>query len=137
MHCSDLALTLNSDYWASKLYSAILCIPQTLPSLLRVISAHLSSALLSYSARFMHCTDLALTLNSHYCTCELNSALFMHYKDLALTVNSHYCASELNSAFLMHSTGLTIPLNSHFCASKLHSACFVDCTDLVLTFNCH
>ena len=52
MHWTDLALTLNSDYWASELYSAHLCIPQTLPSLLRLISSHLSSTLLSLFCSF-------------------------------------------------------------------------------------
>ena len=97
MHSSDLKRILHHHFFKFQFCQIsillVLCIAQTLLTVLTVIIAHPSSILLIYavhrpcsyfseslvrilavSARLMNSTDLAFTLNIQYCTSELNSA---------------------------------------------------------------
>ena len=130
-----------------------LFIAQTVLSFTAVIDAHPSFILLFsfflffsgfffillFSALFfLHFTDMALTLDSHFCASNLHSALLcipqillsllsvisvhlsstllffcMLYAYLALTVNSYNCVCELYFALFMHSTDLALGLESY------------------------
>ena len=119
-----------------------LCIPQTLLSLsMSVIlengSSNLSTVVIVHliSSEFMHSTNLALAMNSHYCASELHCAIFMHFTILRLTLNSHYCAFKFYSTVFIHCTDRAIIYSSYQCSSKLHSALFLHCTSLASFLN--
>ena len=87
------------------------------PKVTEGFNAHLSSSV------FMHSTNLAHPLHSHYyCTSKLHSAIYMHFTDLPLSLNSHYCAFEFFSPLFIHYTDLAIIVSSYRCSSKLHFA---------------
>ena len=85
MHCTDLALLLNSDYWAFEL-------PFHCMVLLLIINSHHRLLKLDFSL-FMYSSDLKPFLHQHFIF-GLYSSVFMHCIDPPLTLNSHYCASE-------------------------------------------
>ena len=94
-----------------------LCISQVCLSLSTVIIAHLSSILLFFSLRrpCYRCQQLSMLIQASFCS-------FLHCIDLALTLNGQFCKSELYSVVCMHCTNLAVTLRSECCSSKLHSA---------------
>ena len=116
MHCTDFALTLNSYFRVTELYSALFCIPQIILPISTVITFFANSILL-----FLHFTDLALTLNSQYYASDLYSARFIHHPDFALTLNSHIRALFCS---VLHCTDHAPTLRSQYYVSELYSAVF-------------
>ena len=112
MHSSDLAPILNRHFanWSS--IPPFLCIAWSFLSLSTVTIARLSSS------AFMHSTNLAYTLSSHYCTSENHSAIFMHSTDLPLTDSR---AFEFYSGVFVYFTDLPIIVSNYGCPSKLQS----------------
>ena len=85
MHCTDLALLLNSDYWAFEL-------PMHCMVLLLIVNSHRLFKL--DSSLFMYSSDLEPFLHRHFFKFGFYSSVFIHCIDPPLTLNSHDCASE-------------------------------------------
>ena len=83
----------------------------------------------------MHCTDLALTVNSQTCTSMLYSSPFIHFSDLALTPNSHWCTFEPYSANFMHCTIVALTMNIHYWPSELNFSLYLHSLVLVCILN--
>ena len=92
-----------------------LCISRVCLSLSTVIIAHLSSILLVFSLHrpCYHCQQWSMLIQASFCS-------FLHCIDLALTLNGQFCKSELYSVVCMHCTNLAVTLRSECCSSKLH-----------------
>ena len=147
MHCTDLALLVNSDYWAFEL-------PMHCTVLLPIINSHHRLFKLD-SSLFMYSSDLEHFLQRHFFKFALYSSVFMHCMDPPLPLYSHYCTSEffcfnpfyrscsssqqsllhIQARFysFMHFTDLPLTLNSHYCAfENFCSDVFIHCTDLAI-----
>ena len=103
MNCTDLALLINSEYWAFEL-------PMHCTVLLLLINSHHRLFKLD-SSLFMYSSDLEPFLHRHFFKFGLYSSVFIHCIDRPLTLNSHYCASEFfcSDVFFIAKTLLSLP----------------------------